>query len=408
MSGTEAAADPAGSRVLHVYKTFFPDTMGGAEQAILEMCHGTLAAGGHAEVLTLSRSTRETRTIVHQGIRVTQVPTAVEFASSPFSLKAIRVFARMARDFDIIQTHYPWPFADLVYVLSGCRKPVVITYQSDIVKQKFLKYVYGPLMRIFFRRAKAVVVASPSYLRTSTPLVPYRDKALVIPLGLDEADYPTPQPARVAELRRQYGERFFSFVGVFRYYKGLQYLVQAAAGVPANIVLIGDGPEAPRLRAMLADGGIANVHFAGMVDNQEKVNILAASSAFVFPSQFRSEAYGLGLVEAAMQGLPMISCEIGTGTSFINADAVTGLVVPPCDAAALAAAMNRLLDDPALAGRFGEQARRRFGELFTARAMCEAYLALYRTIARGETPMPQHGLSFRPPATGPAHTKTKD
>jgi len=100
----------------------------------------------------------------------------------------------------------------------------------------------------------------------------------------------------------------------------------------------------------------------------------------VFPSHLRSEAFGVTLLEGAMHARPLISSEIGTGSSYVNIDGETGIVVPPADPAALRAAMRRLQDDPALAAQMGARARARFESLFTAQQMGEAYLALYRKV----------------------------
>ena len=81
-----------------------------------------------------------------------------------------------------------------------------------------------------------------------------------------------------------------------------------------------------------------------------------------------------------MYGKPMVSCEISTGTTYINANGVTGWTVPPEDAGALRAAMHRLLDDPQDAARMGAAARERFERLFTAQRMAQAYHDTYREV----------------------------
>jgi rhamnosyl/mannosyltransferase len=101
----------------------------------------------------------------------------------------------------------------------------------------------------------------------------------------------------------------------------------------------------------------------------------------VLPSHLRSEAFGMVLVEAAMIGKPMISCEINTGTSFVNADGETGFVVEPGSPRALAEAMSRLLEDEALALQMGQAARRRYEQLFSGAALGQAYARLYRKVA---------------------------
>jgi glycosyltransferase involved in cell wall biosynthesis len=90
----------------------------------------------------------------------------------------------------------------------------------------------------------------------------------------------------------------------------------------------------------------------------------------------------MSLLEAAMSSRPMVCCEIGTGTSYINADGVTGFVVPPEDPVALRTAMDTLLDDSDLAARMGAAARERLDQLFSARAMAREYHQLYREVTR--------------------------
>jgi rhamnosyl/mannosyltransferase len=135
------------------------------------------------------------------------------------------------------------------------------------------------------------------------------------------------------------------------------------------------------VRAQARQLGAANVVFAGQVTDAEKVTLLKNCRALILPSHLRAEAFGMVLVEAAMFGKPLISCEIGTGTSFVNLDGDTGLVVLPKDSAALAAAMNRLLADDGLAERFGHAARLRYEHMFSGNVLGKSYAALYQEVA---------------------------
>ncbi len=87
------------------------------------------------------------------------------------------------------------------------------------------------------------------------------------------------------------------------------------------------------------------------------------------------------LVEAAMFGKPMISCEIGTGTTFVNIDGETGLVVPPENSTDLAQAMTHLLENDEACACFGVAARKRYEHLFSSEALGQAYANLYREVA---------------------------
>lgn len=368
-------------KVLHVYKTYYPDTVGGVEQVIRGLIRGSQAAGVQADVLVLSPAVTKQQTITVDGVVVHRLPTSIEVASTPFSITLAARFGQLIAPYDLLHYHFPWPFGDLLHAIAGHRKPSLVTYHSDIVKQKWLKLAYSPLMNWYLGHVNAIAPTSPGYLATSQDLAPYHDKCTVIPLGLDVTAYPAPDERAIRANEAQFGERYFAFVGVFRYYKGLQFLIEAAGSVAANIVLIGDGPLRAQYQQEVTRRGLTNVHFAGLVSDQSKVDILAGAYGFVFPSHLRSEAFGLGLAEAAMLGKPMISCEIGTGTSFVNLDGETGLVVSPADPAALAAAMNALLADPTLAATFGAAARVRFDQYFSQSTMVDEYLKLYRRIA---------------------------
>ena len=116
------------------------------------------------------------------------------------------------------------------------------------------------------------------------------------------------------------------------------------------------------------------------VTDGEKIALLKACRGLVLPSHLRSEAYGMVLVEASMMARPMVTCEIGTGTSFVNLDGKTGFVVPPESPQRLAKAMNALLADPVQAEKFGNAARMRYESLFSGPALGMAYTRLYQNV----------------------------
>lgn len=105
-------------------------------------------------------------------------------------------------------------------------------------------------------------------------------------------------------------------------------------------MIAGSGPEGEHLRRLSAETHVDNIVFAGRVSDVEKIALLKRCRALILPSHLRSEAYGMVLVEAAMFGRPQVTCEIGTGTSYVNVHESTGFVVPPESPCALADAMN--------------------------------------------------------------------
>jgi rhamnosyl/mannosyltransferase len=374
-------------RVLHFYKTYYPDSVGGIEQVIRQLCVGTGRLGVTNTVLSLSRE-QNLVPIDFEGHTVYRVPLDFELASNACSVASLGALARLAREADVVHYHFPWPFMDLAHFLARVKKPTVVSYHSDIVRQKKLLRLYQPLKQRFLRSVDAIVAASPDYMESSPVLWRYRDKTRVITYGLDQSTYPQPDPARLARWRERFGPKFFLFVGVLRYYKGLHVLLEAAAGTDYPVVIVGAGPEEARLKAQALSLGLNNVHFVGAVGEEDKVALLTLCYALAFPSHLRSEAFGISLLEGAMYGKPMISCDIGSGTTYINIDGQTGLVTPPADAPALRAAMRTLWDNPEMAREMGTRAAQRFQKVFTSEQMAESYAALYREVVarRAVTP----------------------
>lgn len=370
-------------QVLHVYRTYYPDPPGGLQEAIRQIALATKSHGVTPQIFALSETPVPVECLRPEGL-VTRARSWAEPASCNLGgVAAFRRFARLAKLADVIHYHFPWPFADLLHLLVQPKTPAVMTYHSDIVRQRWLGRAYAPLMSRMLDAMSAVVATSPAYALTSPVLsdASLKDRVRVIPLGIEEASYPHDGDSGV--LRRLglgEAEPFFLFIGVLRYYKGLHTLVQAVASVNARIVIAGSGPEGVALQEQVRKLGLVNVVFAGQVTDTEKVALLKSCYSLVLPSHLRSEAFGMVLVEAAMFGKPMISCEIGTGTSFVNADGETGIVVPPENPSELAGAMNSLMEDKGLAERFGQAARLRYEQMFSGEALGKAYAALYQEV----------------------------
>ena len=370
--------------VLHVYRTYFPDPPGGLQEAIRQIAISAKAQGINSTIYTLSPNPAP-NVLQQPEARVVRYRSWFAPASCDIGgIKSVFGFAESAREAAVIHYLYPWPFADLLREVVNPARPGVLTYISDVVRQRWLGKAYAPLMWRTLRKMKLIVANCPAYAQTS-PVLSHpslRDKVRIIPLGIEENSYPRVTDKSVFErICLPEDSPFFLFIGALRYYKGLEYLVRAAHGLKATIVIAGSGPEGPRLRRMVEDMHLRNVLFAGQIAYAEKVALLNACRALVLPSHLRSEAFGMVLVEAAMFGRPQISCEIGTGTSFVNRHGETGLVVPPGEADALHQAMRVLLTEERQANLWGTAARDRYERMFSGNALGKAYADLFREAA---------------------------
>lgn len=365
-------------KVLHFYKTFSENQYGGGESFIRHLTHATAQLGCDNTVLSLA--TEPGPTTQTEYYRHIQAKENISIASTSFSLSVFSKFSQLAAEADLIHYHFPWPFMDVVHFLTRTGKPSVVTYHSDIVRQKNLLRVYQPLMHRFLDSVDVIAATSPNYVASSPVLQRHINKTQAIPIGLEESLYPKANATAVCALQQRFGARFFLFVGVLRYYKGLQYLLDACVQSPWPLVVVGAGPVEQELKKQAVRLNLKNIHFIGQTDEQSKADLLGACYAVVFPSHLRSEAFGISLLEGAMFGKPMVCSEIGTGTSYVNENQVTGLVVRPADSSALKQAMQKLWDTPSLAAQYGVAARQRYLNLFTAENMGRAYAEVYKNL----------------------------
>lgn len=366
-------------KVLHFFKTYYPETMGGIEQVIFQLAEGGINQGVYSQVLYLSpRGSARNEAVGHHISHRSKLD--LQLASTGFSVSVIKDFVELAKQADIIHYHFPWPYMDLVHFATRVRKPTVVSYHSDIVKQKTLLRLYKPLMYRFLSDVDCIVASSPNYVASSSVLTDFKDKVRVVPYGLDKGTYPIPSDEKLKEWGTRLGERFFLFVGALRYYKGIYFLLEAAAKNKLPIAIVGGGGLENELKSKAESLGLTNIHFLGKLPDEDKAALLTLCYALVFPSHLRSESFGISLLEGAMYGKPMISCEIGSGTTYINIANETGLVVPPADPAALADAMTALWEQPEIAASMGVRAAQRYEQVFRSDSMASAYADIYREL----------------------------
>jgi glycosyltransferase involved in cell wall biosynthesis len=153
--------------------------------------------------------------------------------------------------------------------------------------------------------------------------------------------------------------------------------------VPATLILIGAGPEEVRLRCLVKRKKLhGKVHFLGELSDEEVNAYYKACDIFVLPSHLRSEAFGIVQLEAMCCKKPVISTELGTGTTFVNVHQETGLTIQPDDIDALSNAIGYLIDHPEKRTHFGESGFNRVVEQFSAEKMIDRTIRLYERLVQ--------------------------
>ncbi|MDO9108092.1 MAG: glycosyltransferase, partial [Coriobacteriia bacterium] len=269
---------------------------------------------------------------------------------------------------------------------SGVDIPSVLTYHSDIVRQRFLGAAYRPWLERTLDRVDLIIAGSPNMVEHSDLLAARADKCRVVPYGIHTEKFDdTPKSvARAQELRAFHPRPIILFVGRLVYYKGADVLLRATEHLDVDVVLMGSGPlEAPLREWVVAHGMADRVTFLAPQPDAELAAWYQAADVFCLPSIARSEAFGLVQIEAHASGTPVVSTDLPTGVPFANLDGVTGFTVPVGDHEALANALERLVADDELRARLGAQARERARTEFSVGRMAAQTLDVYQQAAGG-------------------------
>lgn len=257
----------------------------------------------------------------------------------------------------------------------------MLTYHSDVVRQRTMSALFKPLLDTAMRRASAILATSPNYLATSPVLAAHRARCQVVPYGIPLDRFDPPDQDRAAAIATLHGPRLVLAVGRLVYYKGFDVLIRAMRLVEARLVIIGEGPLEGSLRALARAEGVSHkVTLLGEVQNSDVAPFFAAADVFVLPSVARSEAFGIVQLEAMASGTPVVNTALDSGVPWVSQHERTGLTVPPGDPPALAAALARLLDDRVLRDRLGAAARARARAEFDVRVMGDRVAGIYRTL----------------------------
>ncbi|MFV9505537.1 MAG: glycosyltransferase [Oscillochloridaceae bacterium umkhey_bin13] len=362
--------------ILQIYKDY-PPVQGGIEGHVALLAEG-LVARGHQVTVLYSALGRQTSRTQRNGVQLWGIGRLVTLASTPLS-PGLPWFVARARP-DLIHLHHPHPPGDLAALLAGRASPLVVSYHSDIVRQRRLAPLVQPLIRRSLHRAGRIIAASPTYIRTSPLLAPLASRCRVIPYGQPLDQLAQADPAAVAAWRARFPGPIILFVGRLRYYKGLDQLIRAMASVPAQALIVG-GEASVQQRDLINlahDVGVAErIHLLGALDEASLRALYHAADVFVLPSNERSEAFGIVQVEAQAAGLPVVCTELGTGTSYVTQHGRTGIVVPPNDVTALARALRVLVANPALARAMGQAGRARASAEFGLERMLDRIEAVY-------------------------------
>ncbi len=364
--------------ITHFFKTYFPDNQGGLEEAIRQIGKCSIKNGYKVRVVYVSDKPQHNTL---DGIECISFKKNWGVSTMPISFDLLQNFKKIIDETDIIQLHYPYPYTELLTLFHKTEKPIIITFHGEIVGRDRLLRLYRPFQDRIFKKS-SVVVPTSSNLVNSTPILQrFKEKCKPINLWLDTDRFDKLHDV-TDDFKKEVNEygKFALFVGVLRWYKGLDYLLDAAKSFRGNIIIVGKGPEKNHLTERILNENIQNVRLLGYKPDEEVAYLFKKCEFFVLPSQTRGECFGQVLLEASYYHKAMISTELGTGTSFANQHELTGFVVENKNSFELSERMNQLYEDKDLCSKMGENAYNFYRSHFTEEIQGKKYMELYNSL----------------------------
>jgi len=369
---------PCETEILHVGKFYYP-VKGGVENHLYLLCN-ELKKDYRTEVLVANEGFKGYSELVN-GVKVRRLMNFGRLFSMSFC-PAMALWLRKIKT-KIIHVHLPNPLADFSYLLARPRGKLLIMYHSDIVRQKMLLPLYRPILFSLLRKAELIIATSQNYIDSSYILRKFRDKCVVVPLGIDLERFKLTESIqeKVKSIHKRFGNNILLFVGRLVYYKGLEYLIAAMKDIPAHLIIIGTGPLEKRLNNMAGRIGLKDkITFLYNISDEDLPAFYHASKVFILPSIERSEAFGIVQLEAMACSKPVISTRLNSGVPFVNLDGETGIVVEPRSAPEINEAANSLLTDKELRERLGKNGRERVEKMFTKERVASQIKEIYRKL----------------------------
>jgi len=369
--------------IVHVGKYYAP-YRGGIETVVEQLCRGLVRQGARVTAV-VSNDSPETVDEEIDGVRVLRLARRAVINSQPLNLALIRTLHALRCD--VVHVHTPNPLGALAVLAAGRKEPVVVTHHSDIVRQRILGRPATAAHALLYRRAAAVVAATPKHIEYSSVLNLFQNRCRVIHFPIDAEPYANAVARWDERLPQAWqAEPLVLFVGRLVYYKGLNVLLKAMSlTVRGRLAIVGVGPLQEQLENDARNLGLSDrVAFLGALSETRLRALYKCARFLALPSVAPSEAFGMVQLEAMAASRPVISTDLKSGVPYVNQHEKTGLVVPPQDAHALASAMKLLLDDEEYANRLGEYAYRRVLAEFHVDRVVDAHLRLYESTLRGE------------------------
>ncbi len=379
-------------KILHIGKYYHPFS-GGMESVVKDLCEGLHLKGHDVTVLCSSTSLKGSEETIN-GVKVVRLPRVGVLFGQNLNPTILKKVHELAKEADLVHVHCPNPLAEMVSLTLPGDIPVVATYHSDVVRQKFLLKLYRRFFKGFLNRTQKIFVPTKNHIKFSQFLPDYQEKCEIIPFGIKEAPFTSNENNLTCA--RKYRKKFGAyalFVGRLVEYKGVEVLLEAAKSCSQHIVIVGDGPLKGALNQKIKELKLDDkVSLLGKVKDQDEfVGLYHGCDMLVLPSITPNENFGIVQLEAMACSKPVVTTNLKSGVPAVGEKGKTCLIVEPGNSLQLANAMTMIFNNQELKYKLGRAGRARFEDHYTCKGMIDSQVSAYKRVKEFSTIISKHG-----------------
>lgn len=322
--------------------------IGGVEIVAEKIAELASEIGYDSRVLTYNNN-NIFNTEIRKGVEVIRLPSHISKGSIRWSFNFSKNLKIKAENSDILIFHFPsfQPEIDLFIRDKYKSTKKICFYHADIVGRGILGFAYNKIIvKNFLKKMDKIIVTSPNMKNSSPVLESFKDKVEIVPLFVETKHFYYRENNQRENLIRKFDtdiNKIILYIGRLGRYKGLEYLVKSMIQLQDDVglVMIGSGVKKKELENIAIENNLNDrILFLDHVDYKILPEFYSSADVFVLPSTDRGEAFGLVAIEAMACGIPIITTELGTGTSYHNINNKTGRIIDPSDSSEIAKSIN--------------------------------------------------------------------
>jgi glycosyltransferase involved in cell wall biosynthesis len=339
-------------KILHVTKFYPPQYYGGIETVCKDLVDLQISHGNKVTVICNSTNSKNLH-IKEENFKLYACSTILNIFSQPISLNLIFYLYKMVSRHDIIHVHFPNPIISILICIFKIKSPILIHWHSDIVKQKFILYLFRFIQNQSISKATHVIGATKAHIESSSCYSHFQTKCSVVPYYIKSSLEPNICDSVSSELNTFFNQhknkKIILSVGRLVSYKGFINLINATKYLDSKYIvcIVGSGPLKKQLiKSIIKLGLEKRVFLLGKLKANDLSLLYKKCFIFCLPSVTKAEMFGVVQIEAMMFGKPVISTNIlGSGVPYVNVHKETGLLVSPNNSRDIAYSINMISDN---------------------------------------------------------------